>query len=534
MKSEEVKKVFEILKTLCEMIEPIKNYWRERDNERFMKLANDFADGLVAVKDYVQQNLPEDNKAVFSASCDSVLESLVDICELAIKKSPEVEWKLEHELAVLMSSLIIMFYYRNIDPENTDDINAFYDFLLNTKSFSCYKNGEDAEYDMDLSIIVTGYNKLDYTQRCVNSILRVLPSDINYELILINHGSSDGTKEFFESVANAHVLNVKINGSAPLYCLGLASGRYSLYISNDTIIGVNAINNLYRCISEHSQYGFLVPTTPAVSNLQTIEAEYQSENEFYDFTDKNNIYDEKRHEQRVRLCNPISMLSTYVLNKMYYEEFDAFFGNGSMHSFPDDKVSLWMRRNGYKNVLCKDAYCHHFGSVTLREQPEIVKKQQEFYNEGRLQFEKKYGIDPWGPGFCYDKSLMEHILVTEATDITVLGLNCGLGSNPLKVASLYREETDAVVNLYCAEQDERYQKDLKGIVDEPLIFSSIEEIIPKIKQNRIDYLLVERNVLGYSDLAQLVLPFLKKGYTICNMLLKTDEGKWVKVNLQIS
>ena len=58
----------------------------------------------------------------------------------------------------------------------------------------------DGKYKYDLSLMVQAYNKLDYTRRCVNSLLANLPRTASWELILINNGSSDGTQEYFESV----------------------------------------------------------------------------------------------------------------------------------------------------------------------------------------------------------------------------------------------------------------------------------------------------------------------------------------------
>ena len=127
---------------------------------------------------------------------------------------------------------------------------------------------------------------MDYTVQCVNSILENCPQNITTEIIVFNHGSSDETKKFFESMSELKVINVAVNGVMPCVTFKAQSrGRYVLFVSNDVIIGKNAIGNLYRSAKEHRNYGYVVPTTPAVSNLQTISASYSTKEEFNAFVE---------------------------------------------------------------------------------------------------------------------------------------------------------------------------------------------------------------------------------------------------------
>ena len=47
-----------------------------------------------------------------------------------------------------------------------------------------------------VSIIIPCFNAVEYTKQCMESVL--IHTNVNYELILINNGSTDGTKEYFE------------------------------------------------------------------------------------------------------------------------------------------------------------------------------------------------------------------------------------------------------------------------------------------------------------------------------------------------
>lgn len=172
---------------------------------------------------------------------------------------------------------------------------------------------EEQEYSVDISIVIHAYNHLDYTMQCVESVLHNLPPKIRTKIILLNHGSTDGTKAFFEGMEEVRVLNVAVNAAMPgMVVKANSRGKYYVQISNDIIIGENALDNLYQCVVEHPDYGYVVPTTPAVSNLQLIPANYTTREQFETFARNNNQYDEKRQEQRVRLCNPIQIMPNKV------------------------------------------------------------------------------------------------------------------------------------------------------------------------------------------------------------------------------
>lgn len=166
---------------------------------------------------------------------------------------------------------------------------------------------QTGKYKYELSIILGGYNKLDYIKQCVESLLRNIPEGLNYELILLNHGCSDGTKEYFESICPHKQLDIAVNGGGLGAISRIMEGEFGLGISNDTIITPGAIENLLVCIRSNPKVGWAVPATPNISNFQTIPAQYNTQEELDDFARRNNRLGPCRWEQRVRLCNPITM-----------------------------------------------------------------------------------------------------------------------------------------------------------------------------------------------------------------------------------
>jgi glycosyltransferase involved in cell wall biosynthesis len=345
------------------------------------------------------------------------------------------------------------------------------------------------KYKYELSIIVLAYNKLEYTKMCCESILANVPSGLNYELILLNHGSTDGTKEYFERLNPTKQLDFKLNGTELLSVyMRVIEGKYYLHISNDVIVTFNAISNMLITMRDDEKAGGklaqIVPSTPNVSNLQTITCNYDTLESMHKFAKDNNIYDQFRHEVRTRLCNPIHM----VRSRCQWFPYNSPCGlppiSSGQFSFPDDFQSMLFRRAGYRNILAKDAYCYHYGSVTIKDE---VKDRQidanAMYRKGRVTFEEIYGIDPWGTGFCYDPYWVAAVKCEFEGHIEILGVNCGHGSNSLKVKELYKElRHNLNVTLTNVTSDTRYIEDLRGVSDSARIVKTIDEIFEVVKQ----------------------------------------------------
>lgn len=528
MKSELAYNILGIFQTMKDAAGEMRRCYAKGNMDAFWNLCADIGNGLAAIQQIARQEIPEGNKHRLADACTCALESLGDIKEFVVSAPGKVEWKLEHELASIIEAASMQLFYRGIVegcPEKTEE---FQEFLAGTDAFEILQVPEDEwEYEYDLTVMVLAYNHLDYTKICLQSVLEQLPKDIKIQLLLCNHGSHDGTKEYFESIKDANTINIAVNGAVPGYgATAAARGKYYLFVSNDIVIGENAILNLYRCVSEHPEYGSIVPTTPNVSNLQSIPGQYDSTEQFHQFTAENNRYDERRHEERVRLCNPIQMIPTRVYFKMLFDLYLDLFCENSFLAFPDDRLSLWMRRKGYRNILAKDAFCHHFGSVTIKQEQEREQSERKkFYREGMNAFRKKYGVDPWGVGGCYDEELFQEWEIPAMDNAAVLGINCGLGSNSLKVKEVLREKGAHGAVLYNATQAERYILDLQGISDEAFVIRNLEEIAPRAGRAQFDYIVVEGLTGGRSggDQGQAIR---EAGLAFGELAWKTASGEW--------
>lgn len=61
---------------------------------------------------------------------------------------------------------------------------------------------------MQVSIIIVTYNTLQMTKECIDSVVDKT-KDVEYEIILVDNASSDGSKEFFEKIYELNMYILK-------------------------------------------------------------------------------------------------------------------------------------------------------------------------------------------------------------------------------------------------------------------------------------------------------------------------------------
>ncbi len=97
-----------------------------------------------------------------------------------------------------------------------------------------------------VSIIIPVLNHVQMTSECVDSIERHTRS-VEYELIIVNNGSTDGTREYLDSKDGVVALHCSRNiGVAPAWNLGIehSSGEYLCIVNNDIVFTPGWLENL--------------------------------------------------------------------------------------------------------------------------------------------------------------------------------------------------------------------------------------------------------------------------------------------------
>ena len=527
---------YELLDNIAVLQEASNELYKCLQNNMFVEfreLSGNFSIILQQIKKNVTYLETEDIffRKIKIGLIDNAVDSLERINLYEKTRSSLAFSKLEFELAPILGELYMQIYFRcliygDIEKEKKFNENEWNILRENPYIKDSIKTNE---YAYDVSIVVIAYNQLKYTKQCIDSILKNTSSHIKYELILLNHGSSDGTKEYFESIGATKQLDLKYNElqtALPVY-LRILEGKYLCCISNDILVGANYLDNMITCMESDPSIAFVVPTTPNIANMQTIPSEFSNIKEMYQFAKKNNISDPYRWERRTRLMDAIAMTRTA----------DLLSSTGTGHiplniwgiAFNDDVRGIIINRYGGKSMLVKDAFCYHFGSVTLREESDYLTQQHVL--ERRKTIEKYYGVDPWGTGCCYDYHLFQSLSCKNQGHVKIMGINCGLGSNSLKVKESIKENAHNLDSYLLNITDVmEYELDQRVISDDSKIINNIRDIEEIVSTNKFHYIIFEDKFrIKFSE--NQLLKILLKSLTEDGVLAIRNPSNYIKKEL---
>lgn len=96
---------------------------------------------------------------------------------------------------------------------------------------------------MDISVIIVNYNTKQLTAQCISSVKEYTHS-VEYEIIVVDNASTDGSREHFHAVENIIFLPQKENlgfGKANNKGLEVAKGKYIFFLNSDTYLRNNAL-----------------------------------------------------------------------------------------------------------------------------------------------------------------------------------------------------------------------------------------------------------------------------------------------------
>ncbi len=379
--------------------------------------------------------------------------------------------------------------------------------------FTC-KSERDGKFKYDVSLIILGYNKADYSKQCIESLLKYLPKDYTYELVLLNHGSTDETEKLFNSIKTANkVVNIKANGPGFETIYKLSEGEHTLIISNDVLITENAIDNMLKCIKSDPTFTMVVPYTPNVSNLQAYSKPFKTLDEMYSFASEFNKSNQLMWEEKSLLINPLHLFNS----SQVFGENGCFYNSKNLGfdiAFPDDLMAYVIRDFGGKLILAKDTYCYHFGSVTVKSE---LASQQNFYLNERINYFKAYKYNPWDSTVRVNAKLIYMLELNKKEDVSILNIHSSNGANLLALKSKLIEYNDQIEVKSFSINDERiFDNITKNTSDEYLNINNCFDIQiyeNLAKQNKMfDYIIVEQNPQDYENLEyffELILKLLK-------------------------
>ena len=390
-----------------------------------------------------------------------------------------------------------------------------------------------------VSIIVPAYNKVEYSRCAIDSLFRYTDfSHGDIELITINDGSSDGTEAYFNSLPHEKKINLKYNVYNHLgwgIARHIAEGAYVVYFSNDAVATPHWLENLLAVHQAEKDVFWVVPTCNenCISNRQGIPVDYENRfeamPEMEAFAAAHNVSNPLLWEERALLMPFVSV----VPNLFDVPEIRADY-RYVLCDFEDDDFSATLRRSGFRQILAKDTFVHHFGGVTLNE----VRTKRGNYKSlitMRPVFQKKWGVDPWrsrGHLPCFNQ-VLENFQVREMP-VRVLFLEPVFGEGLLSIRNYFRRLTKEVV-IDAIVTNERYLMEAGYLANSVESVASLDHL-PDVVRNSYDMIVFGEflNILPFSDIMSLfkkVYGLLKPHGFIYSALLNYNSFEHVMENL---
>ncbi|MBP6824016.1 MAG: glycosyltransferase, partial [Acidobacteria bacterium] len=239
------------------------------------------------------------------------------------------------------------------------------------------------------SIIIVTYNNLDLNRLCLEKLYERTEWP-NFEVIVIDNASTDGTPEYLKEAERAFpnlrvVLNSDNLGFAAANNIGLkmATGEFLVLLNNDTVVTRGWMTAMLRHLQNDLSIGLIGPVTNAIANEAKIEVGYQQIEEMPNWA----AGYVREHDGETF---PIPMLAMFcvAMRRQIYEEIgllDEQFGIGM---FEDDDYCRRISNCGYQILCTRGSFIHHWqrASFKLLGEDEYLR----IYQENQRKFEEKW------------------------------------------------------------------------------------------------------------------------------------------------
>ena len=239
------------------------------------------------------------------------------------------------------------------------------------------------------SIIVLSYNTLELTKNCLESIRRYTPHD-SYELIVIDNASHDGSAEWLHEQRDIKLVENWDNKGFPAGCnqgmLLAGKGNDIMLLNSDTIVTPRWLKNLQTALYSSETVGAVGPMAQESTNWQEVYAEYKNLDELIAFADP---YHHRHPAARMEMAKLLGFC--FLIKNAVFQRVGLLDERFSPGNYEDDDYSLRITLAGYKLLICRDTFIHHYGHASFihgSTQQELAEKHEQYTELIRHNFAK--------------------------------------------------------------------------------------------------------------------------------------------------
>ncbi|MCM3568575.1 glycosyltransferase family 2 protein [Neobacillus mesonae] len=236
------------------------------------------------------------------------------------------------------------------------------------------------------SIIILTRNCLSFTKECIASIFKCTSE--NFELIIIDNASTDGTVQYLRTLPKTTVISNRINKGFSGGCnqgLKAANGENIVFLNNDTVVTRGWLTRLLKWINQDETIGIVGPRSNYIVPQQAINpVPYKSIKEMPLFAakwTKNHFRQGYEADYLSGLCMAFKKELVDNIGGLDERFFPGY--------FEDTDFSIRARISGKKLWVANDVYIHHYGSSSFKINRSM---QRKAILESEEKFKQKWNI----------------------------------------------------------------------------------------------------------------------------------------------
>ena len=214
---------------------------------------------------------------------------------------------------------------------------------------------------MEVSIIIPNYNGLRFMKDCLNSLAKQTYKD--YKLLIVDNGSSDGSKEYFRE-NNIDFIDLDTNLGFAGGCneaLKLVDTKYVILLNNDTEVFCDYVEKLVQAIKKDEK---IFSVSPLMINAHKKDIVDDAGDGLcllgfaYQIGVGEKIINYTKSKEVFTACAGAAIYRMDILREI------GFFDEMHFAYLEDIDLGFRARLKGYKNVFCPSAKVYHLGSAT--------------------------------------------------------------------------------------------------------------------------------------------------------------------------